>query len=187
MCENWHKLCESDTIPHKEIPNNRTTTTHSHHAHHHTNQQSTATHAPVTPPLLFALLLLPLLQLLPPPLPTAMAQRLQQDLSKQWRGRGGWPDDQPWYLLSLCALPPPPSLSNAVCLQCHMAVGLGGGSRSGGGLPLKDIALLSMVVDKIGGDTVLGGWTIPHLLSLGVIDNADANAHQIVKTQHSQV
>jgi hypothetical protein len=50
-------------------------------------------------------------QLPPPPPLTAKAQRLRQDLSRQQRGRGGWPDERltsmkiKWLLSSLCSYP----------------------------------------------------------------------------------
>jgi hypothetical protein len=50
-------------------------------------------------------------QLLPPPLPTAMAQCLQQDLSQRRWGRGGWPKKRltstriKSLLSSLCSYP----------------------------------------------------------------------------------
>jgi hypothetical protein len=37
-----------------------------------------------------------------------------------------------------------------------------------------------MVGEENGGNTVLGSRTIPHPLSLGVVDDANANARQFV-------
>jgi hypothetical protein len=45
---------------------------------------------------------------------------------------------------------------------------------------LQDVALLRIAMDKMGGNTVLGGWTIPHPLSLCFVDNTNSDAHQIV-------
>jgi hypothetical protein len=56
-----------------------------------------------------------------------------------------------------------------------------------GALSLQDVALLSMVADEIGGNTVSGGWTIPHPLSLSVFDDADANARKTVLGEPWQV
>ncbi len=47
-------------------------------------------------------------------------------------------------------------------------------------MPLQDVVLLSMAGDKIGGDTIMGGWTIPHPLSLGIVDDANAKTRQII-------
>jgi hypothetical protein len=43
-----------------------------------------------------------------------------------------------------------------------------------------------MAVDKIGSDTISGGWTIPHPLIFGVLadaySDADGNARQMLKS-----